>query len=79
MLARQRKRPTFSGGLEAARLKQWHVDKLAILKPNQMFFAYDTPDDFEPLVSASKKLLAAGFNRTAMRCYVLIGYKKRHD
>jgi len=76
MLARQRTRPTFSGGLEAARLKQWHVDALEKLKPRQMFFAYDTPDDFEPLVEASKKLLAAGLNRNSMRCYVLIGYPK---
>lgn len=76
MLERQKKRPTFSGGLEAARLKQWHVDELVKLKPSQMFFAYDTPDDYEPLADASTMLRAAGFNRNSMRAYVLIGYPK---
>ena len=42
-----------------------------------MCFAYDTPDDYEPLVYAGKLLLDSGFkvsSHTAC-CYVLIGYK----
>lgn len=74
MLARQKTRPVFSGGLEAARLKQWHVNEFVKLKPSQMFFAYDEPLDYEPLVQASKMLHGAGFNRNQMRCYVLIGF-----
>jgi len=67
----------FTGGLEAARLKQWHVDKLRELKPKQMFFAYDTPDDLEPLKAAGMMLLKAGFTTTshALRAYVLCGYQ----
>lgn len=88
MLERQcrpngRKRPAeFTGGLEAARLKPWHVDLLSALRPAQMFFAYDTPDDYEPLVEAGRLLRAGGFTgkavrpHRALRCYVLIGGPK---
>ena len=67
----------FTGGLEAARLKPWHVKALRELRPKQLFFAYDTPDDIEPLVEAGRLLLAAGFTTAshALRCYVLCGFK----
>lgn len=77
MLKRQKYgRPQFTGGLEAARIKDWHVDLLRDLRPKEIFFAYDTPNDYEPLVEAGKKLLAAGFTTAShtLRCYVLIGY-----
>lgn len=69
-------RPMFTGGLEAKRLNDWHIELLRWLRPKEIFFAYDTPDDYEPLVVAGRKLLAAGFTTTsqALRCYVLIGY-----
>ena len=41
-----------------------------------MFFAYDTPDDYEPLVIAARKMVEAGFNRNTLRSYVLVGYPK---
>ncbi len=77
MLKRQKYgRPMFTGGLEPKRLKDWHVKELRELRPKEIFFAYDTPDDYEPLVDAGKKLLAAGFTTAShvLRCYVLIGY-----
>lgn len=66
----------FTGGLEAAILKQWHVDELREIKPKQLFFAYDTPDDLEPLQRAGEMLLDAGFTQAskALRCYVLCGF-----
>lgn len=72
-----KRRPEFTGGLEAARLQQWHVDALRELRPKQLFFAYDTPDDLEPLQRAGKMLLGAGFTREShqLRCYVLCGYR----
>lgn len=78
MLKRQERRAEFTGGLEAARLKPWHVELLRDLKPKQVFFAYDTPDDLEPLRQAGRMLLAAGFTTTShqLRSYVLIGYPK---
>lgn len=75
MLKRQTKRPQFTGGLEAARLKEWHVKLLWESKTDQMFFAYDTQDDYEPLREAGKILKLANFTRRHLRCYVLIGYQ----
>jgi hypothetical protein len=68
-------RPQFTGGLEAARLKPWHVELLQELRPEQMFFAYDTPDDLPPLEEAMRLFRNAGYgNRNNLRCYVLVGY-----
>jgi hypothetical protein len=74
MLAGQRERIHFTGGLEAERLRSWHVDLLSKLKPKQFFFAYDEERDYEPLARASRMLRSAGFTRNQMRCYVLLGY-----
>jgi hypothetical protein len=75
MLKNQKHRPLFTGGLEAARLKPWHVQELARLNPVEIFFAYDTPNDREPLYEAGKMLMAAGFKYChPLRAYVLIGY-----
>lgn len=78
MLKRQDHRVEFTGGLEAARLQSWHVDLLENLKPKQIFFAYDTPDDLEPLRAAGRMLLDAGFTKAShvLRAYVLVGYPK---
>jgi len=76
MLKNQKQgRVLFTGGLEAARLKSWHVSKLTEIKPKEIFFAYDTPDDREPLYEAGKLLKGAGFKICdPLRAYVLIGY-----
>jgi len=66
----------FTGGLEAARLKEWHAVELRKLRPKQLFFAYDTPDDLEPLHMAGKILKDAGCAiGHILRCYVLCGWK----
>jgi hypothetical protein len=77
MLSRQKQPIQFTGGLEAARLKPWIAEGLRALKPKQMFFAYDTPDDLEPLRIAGKLLLDVGFTTAShtLRCYVFCGYK----
>ena len=48
------------------------------MRPKQMFFAYDTPDDLEPLQIAGQKLLAAGWTvaSKSLRCYVLCGFPR---
>jgi hypothetical protein len=77
MLAGQAERAQFTGGLEAARLADWHIDLLLEANPKQVFFAYDTPDDLEPLRDAGKRLKAAGFRiRDPLRAYVLCGWPK---
>lgn len=66
----------FAGGLDPKFFGKWQCEKLSKLSINQLFFAYDTPDDFEPLLYASKLLIKHGFNRHKLRCYALIGYPK---
>lgn len=41
------------------------------------YFAYDTPDDLEPLIEAGKMMREAGFTiqSHALACYCLIGYR----
>ena len=75
MLRRQPQAAQFVGGLEAARLEQWHVDEIASLRPKQIFLAYDTPDDYEPLLRAVKMFTDTGITKAShcLRCYVLIG------
>lgn len=76
MLTQQKRRPEFTGGLEAKRLKPWHVKALKELKTKQLFFAYDTKDDLEPLREAGKMLVGGGFTTAShsLRCYVLCGF-----
>lgn len=79
MLERNHKgKALFTGGLEAARLKSWHVELLKKIKTKRAYFAYDTPDDYEPLVKAGELLRQYGFNFSTRvpSAYVLIGYPK---
>lgn len=77
MLKQQEKRPVFTGGLEAMRLRPWHVQLLREVRTKRMYFAYDTTDDYEPLVQAGRILREGGISRASQRayCYVLIGYR----
>lgn len=83
MLGRQGRRVEFTGGLQAARLTDWHVELMASLKPRPVcFFAYDDPektsDRFETMKYAADKMLAAGFSAAShrLRTFVLIGYPR---
>lgn len=77
MLARQQQPAEFVGGIEARLLCDWHVSLFSDLpRLGQVFFAYDTPDDWEPLVRAARMMRAAGFTRSKLRAYTLIGYPK---
>jgi hypothetical protein len=76
MLRNQKNPISFTGGLEAKLLQDWHIDLLTSIRLKELFCAYDTPDDLEPLIDAGKRLKKANItleNRKA-RCYVLIGY-----
>lgn len=77
MLRRQPHRPKFTGGLEAKELKPWHCQLLREAKSERMYFAYDTPDDYEPLVEAGRMLMEAGITPQShvMACYNLIGFR----
>ena len=67
----------FTGGLEAKLLKPWHVELIAKVKTRQLYFAYDTPDDLDPLIEASKILRQSEWYRwRKCGCYLLVGYPK---
>lgn len=82
MLSRQRRRVEFTGGLQASRLKDWHVDGFLRLKPRPVFFfAYDDPDKCkksppEAMRMAAKKMLEAGYTTSShrLRTFVFIGF-----
>lgn len=76
MLKKQPYKPLFTGGLEAKLLTPELATKLRELRPESMFFAYDTKDDLDPLIDAGKMLRDAGFSKSShkVRAYVLIGY-----
>lgn len=64
-----------SGGLEAKLLKPWHVELFKKSQVKEAFFAYDTCDDWLPLVDAAKLLKASPWYRPyKARCYLLCGY-----
>ncbi len=79
MLRRQKQPIRFTGGLEAARLKDWHLGELLTLRLSTVYFAYDTPDDLEPLQRAGRMLKKAGLlkpNGVVFKCFVLSGFAK---
>ena len=81
MLRNQKEPVVFGGGLEAKLLQQWHVEELVSLKDNlaTVLFAYDTPDDLEPLQQAGRMLAKAGLitkDNAVFRCYLLVGFPK---
>ena len=75
MLKRQKHKAKFTGGLEAKLLKAWHCELLREIKPERIYFAYDTPDDYEPLVSASNLLAEHNLlNVRKVSVYCLCGW-----
>lgn len=77
MLSRQTRRVEFTGGLHAARLRPWHVNLLAALRPRPaIWLAYDEDRDLDPFLDACKMLLEAGWTDKShrLRSYVLCGY-----
>ena len=65
MLMQRQERPAFTGGLEARLLRPWHVELLQASRAKRMFFAYDTPDDYEPLIAAGRLLRSGGITQTS--------------
>lgn len=72
MLKTQRRAAVFSGGLEAALLKDWVVEELRGLRIGQVFLAADTDDALPALQKAITKL--SFLPRGKLRCYVLVGF-----
>lgn len=80
MLSTQKEKAQFTGGIDPALVTDKIAKMMYELKPAQFFMAYDTPDDLEPVIEASKLFFKAGIKKVQdggrqARCYVLIGYK----
>jgi hypothetical protein len=72
---RRGRRTFFTGGLEAARIRAWHVELLKRLRPKEIFFGCDTEEKFHHLNEALKLFREAEYvSRNTLRAYVLIGY-----
>jgi len=80
MLREQRQPAQFTGGFEAARLERWHIGELLDTRFTNVFFAYDTPNDYEPLRDAARELFEAEIigkgKKHKIKCYVLVGYPR---
>jgi hypothetical protein len=78
MLERQKKlghRTFFTGGFEAALIKNWHIELLKKLRPKEIFFGCDDEEKFFHLREAVKLFKEADyFSHNTLRAYVLIGY-----
>lgn len=76
MLREQPRRAKFTGGLDPSRITFEIAQELRRLKPERIYTAYDTVDDYQHIVKAGEHLLKAGFTRErhTLMCYVLIGY-----
>jgi hypothetical protein len=77
MLKKQNEKPLFTGGLEAKLLTLDLAFKFKEINPKTLYFAYDTPDDYEYLINAGNHLINAGFTKQShiLKAYVLIGFK----
>lgn len=80
-MLRAQTRIRFTGGLEAARFKDWHRDGFRRLEPHsirEIWFAADTDAAVAPLANVAEKMrpMFAGYKdkgRRKLRCYVMIG------
>lgn len=83
-MLRSQTRIRFTGGLEAARFKDWHRDGFQALEPSQIkeiWFAADTNSALRPLARVADKMkpMFAQYKdrgRRKLRCYVMIGYNE---
>lgn len=77
MLKRQPERPIFTGGIEPAQVQPWQAQLMKEAGTKRLYCAYDTPDDYEPLLQAGRIFQEAGFTRAShtLCSYVLVGYR----
>ncbi len=74
MLARQRKRAEFTGGLEARRLEEWFAEAISAIGFRRVYFAYDQPNERRPVLDAIRLMHWYGHAYWRIGVYVLMGY-----
>lgn len=73
-MLRAQKEVSFSGGLDAEKLQDWHIDELMMIRFKFLFFACDRPGAIEHLWRIAPMLKRLSSNQQRFRCYVLIGH-----
>lgn len=72
MLRRQNKTAEFNGGLEAKRLRDWHIPLFDSIKIKHLWFACDSAGQEKYIKYAAE--LFSHYPEYKKRCYVLIGF-----
>jgi len=72
MLSNQPNPANFSGGLDPALFKPWHLNLLNYIKFKFLWFSCDTPDSMPDVERVAG--LTSGMSREKKRCYVLVGF-----
>jgi hypothetical protein len=75
MLKEQGRAASFPGGIEAARLRDWHIELLQSIKIKEIWLADDEPREHAVALDAIGKLAKAGFKRHQIRCYAFCAYR----
>lgn len=84
MLAQQPKAAKFTGGIEAARVERWFAERVAGMRLDVLYLAYDRPGQGDWVRRAAEMLLNAGrwspgTARRKIGCYILTGYDGDSD
>ena len=79
MLARQRTRARFTGGLDVRLLRRWFVERLAVIPLDVAYFTYDRPRQWMYLFRAVEMIRSVtNWTSSGLRhrigCYVLVGF-----
>jgi hypothetical protein len=64
----------FNQGLEAARLTDYHLDRLGSVRVSKFRFSFDLPSDEKPVRHAIAKLVGRRVSPRRIMVYVLIGF-----
>jgi len=72
---RGRRNIQFKGGLDAARLKDYHIEGFRSLNIKELWFACDSDSRLKIAEKAIRKVRKAGFTRHQVRAYCLIGFE----
>ena len=75
MLSHQRRKAEFSGGLEAARVEPWFVQRVTEIGFHRLYLAYDRPGERKPVADALRQFREAGVKHSRLSCFVLVGYE----
>jgi Fe-S oxidoreductase len=67
------KQVEFRGGLEAGRLTDWDIEQMRGLRIRKLYFAADSDAAVPTIKKTAARLLAAGYKRDHLHCYVLTG------